>query len=216
MSRLLKGNPLVGLNRMLDLAGPATGDTQLEDDSLIQVIDTNVSIARERSPGPNGGSYSFVFANLHTGNGVVTQTFTPYVEDTAGIRRNIWPLPVDDKVFEVWLKGCSGTALGGAALDGALLKILPPNEYIALATVGAADISVFLALFTRVNVEIGSTTANPMVNESDETYVPMNYRLPRGSDIAFISDATAWTSNFTATLVIDVRILPIGTTANGG
>jgi len=222
LSRLLKGNPLVGLNKALDLAGQATGGTELEDDTLLQTYDTRCTVARERAPGVNGGIYFFVLDNVHAAAGEVIQAITPYIEDTAGIRRNAWPLPVDPSLFEIWIKGVSYRKIvGDQTLSRAVLEVTIPNESIALATVGAADVTHPLIEWRPGT----GTTAIPAVGGlsvavSDfagwPTWTEFNYRLVRGSDLTLTDETSGGTVSTTHQCLIQIRILPIGTNANGG
>jgi len=149
MTKLVRSDALIGLKRSLGLTGGDSGDaTNLEDGVLFQTFDTRVAVARATVPGVNGGSYSFLIENTHTalGSDAITSTLTPYNESTTGVRRNSWPLPVQDNRFEIWLKGISGARiLGDAATSQAAVFAGTPNEYIGLATVGAADVFDMLA-----------------------------------------------------------------------
>jgi len=222
LSTLLKGNPLVGLNRTLDLAGQATGNTELEDETLVQTYDCAVSVARETSPGFFGGRYAIVFQTTLAAAGEAAVTFTPFLEDTAGIRRNAFPLPIEENRFELWIKGASAriSNAGDGVLADAWLNADVPNNYIGLATVGAADVRVGLVHWDINGPNV--TGERWLLIQSNDTagigliYQPLNYFLPAGSDVTFEMSLVSASTSTIIQCVMDILILPIGTTADGG
>jgi len=221
LSRFLGGNPLVGLNRVLDLQGPATGGTILEDETLVQTFETNVSVARSRTVGFNQGRYAWTIENTHDvlGNDFISNAIQPWDEDTAGIRRNSWPLPVDPRLFEIWIKGFSAARISGdATLADASFWSNPDNNYIGLATVGASEICSPLGFSDAEETgrSVVSATRNALVWGDGSHYVSLNYRLPVGSQMVFVSVVGVGTVIDVIQLNIDVLLLPIGTTPDGG
>jgi len=193
LSKEVDSDALVEMKRVLGIAGPGSGSTELEDGSIVQVIDVAPIVRRSRTLGGSTGIHYGILQNEHAASGALTATIDPYRPD--GNRVAPYPLFVTRQLaLDVWLLGASVLRQSGvAALNGATLTMTMAAELQAWGenddgtqelSTGFLTLGIWDSFSTAPTVDTGLT-------EQGASWLPINMRVPRGAALAFTSDLDA-------------------------
>jgi len=189
VSKAVDSQALVGLNRILGLAGAGSTETFLEDGLLQQTYDVADVVRRSRTQAGSAGWFYAVFQNTHSGASGVQATINPYAT-TSTQALNSWQAPVEAG-FDVWLMYATMQALSGAALNGAMCLIIPTSDMqcFGVDNTGSsvtASPSIPVAFWDSFD---GVTGEQYGLTESGEMVVNINKRIRRGSTVRFATDS---------------------------
>jgi len=195
MSKEIDSDALLTINRVLGIAGPGSASTELEDGTLVQVMNMNDIVRRSRAIGPFGGWYQGLLENVHSAGDTESSFIDPY---EPGASANA-PYPASVPLgWDVWIVGVGGVRSSGAgALADAIMQINPiarqtgwGQDNAGAPVTGSPSFS--LAHFDDVVASVGSIVADPMKNGTNGlTYYQPNVRVPRGAAIEFHSTSGA-------------------------
>lgn len=197
MGKGVDSQALEGLNRALGLAGPGSGQTDLEDGELIQTIDTQGIIRRSRGiASTSGGWFTGIMENVHTSGSTNKSTriniYTTVFQPPLPAAGQIIPQGYDWWLIGAGLKGTSGTASNFT--DGALLLDCGGGltgffEDDSSATTPAQEAIIPLVRWDDL-VTIGGSVIG--LREDGNVWTPINLRIPQHVTpiLDFVSTAT--------------------------
>jgi len=197
VGRKVDSDALGTVNRVLNIAGAVVGggQTELEDDRLIQTLDLTPFVRRGRTVGNLTGWYQGILVNVHSAADGEVSSIDPY---SPGASANA-PYPgAVPRGWDVWLLGVSGIRSAGAGgLTSAWASINPILSQVgwsqddAGAPVGAISPRFQLARFTGLDTTQSASGQDAMTTAQGETFVKTTIRIPRGMNIEFFSESAA-------------------------
>lgn len=205
MGKAIDSGALTILNRILGIAGSATGSSQtdLDDGNLNQVLDVNPIVRRSRTQG-NTGWFYFLIENNHSGADDEVGTVDPYGIGTGG-NGAVAPYPIAPvdggkgvpPGFEVHLIGVGlNRNSASGVLTGGLCSLIPPatQQGFGVDDAGAqhlAGINIILARWDSINTATAAFGEGVGVTAEGNTWIPINLRVPRGSLIRLMTTSAA-------------------------
>lgn len=189
--RNIDSDALSQVQRQLGISGIGSGQAVLEDDELRQVLDVGPAVRRGRADVANGGWFWGVLVNDHEGAGDLTSFIDPY-NVTAAFQLTSYPVEVDVSRFDIWVTGVSAVLTAGEATIveaqfgfGGPLRSLAFSKDDDGATVALTGANLPLARWQGIAVDLGQGVQS-LVN-TGEPYFPIKLRMPRGSQMVFLS-----------------------------
>lgn len=200
MSKAVDSQALVGLNRILGLAGAGSTETFLEDGLLQQTYDVGDVVRRSRTQAGSAGWFYAMFKNTHAGAVGKQSTINPYAT-TVGQGLNSWQSPVEAG-FDVWLMYATMQRASGGGLNAAVLMLVPSAD---MQCFGIDNVGSGVTSTTKMPVafwdSVDSVTGEDFgLTESGEMVVNINKRIRRGTTITYATDSAA-TAVFSMTAV---------------
>jgi len=205
MGKEVDSGALLTLDRVLGIQGRGSGalqsqETQLDDDRLIQTIDTIPIIRRSRTPADTSGLFQCSMQNAHAAADDESSTQDPYnpVADSAAIIRQGYPDPIPPG-FDFWvLQACIFRVVGAGALDAAWLRITSEAFGFGWSIddedngLGGITTQPVLAQWEGMATTVftGATPAGLVVG-TGEVVARINMRIRRGVSLTFDSQAGA-------------------------
>lgn len=211
--RDIDSDALSQVQRQLGLSGIGSGVAVLEDDELRQVLDVGPAIRRGRADVGNGGWFWGVLENDHVASGDLISFINPY--EASGFELTSFPAAVDQSRFDIWICGAFAENIAGssAGLDTAQFLIGGPLRSLAFGK-DAAGAPVVPAgggfLINEWHTTLTAITGGVrvMIQAGDVNASPQRtYRMPRGSNLVFQSQANA---AITIRLSVIMGLFPIG------
>jgi hypothetical protein len=191
VSKAVDSQALVGLNRILGLAGAGSTETFLEDGLLQQTFDIQHVVRRSRTQAGSAGWFYAVFQNTHSGAVGRTSAINPYAT-TATQALNAWQAPVEAG-FDVWLMYATMQRASGGGLNAGMCLLSPAAnmQCFGIQNDGSGveespDIPV--AFWDSVDSVTGEDFG---LTESGEMCVDIKKRIRRGTNVLFNTDSAA-------------------------
>lgn len=211
--RDIDSDALSAVQRQLGISGVGSGVAVLEDDELRQVLDVGPALRRGRADVANGGWFWGVLDNEHSGSGDLISFINPYEAD--GFELTSFPALVDQSRFDLWICGafCEITSGVASSLNSAQFLLGAPLRSLAFGKddSGAAVVPSgggFLLNEWDVALSIITGGVNPIIqNANVAASYQRSWRMPRGANLVFQTDATA---AVTIRLSIIMGLFPIG------
>ena len=185
--------------------------TELEDSSLVQVLDCVPFVRRSRALGSTTGIFHNFLLNEHGAGGTTLQSsIDPY---NPGSVFSVRPYPItvprrlDIFIIGAVLFGSSGTM---SNFNVAILSALTPASAMGWgiddggSAVAAANGQIFLARWDVINNEMGVQDG---MTEQGLMYQPIGLRLRRGQTLTFDSNASGTVS---ARCLVLTALMPAG------
>jgi len=188
VSKAVDSQALVGLNRILGLAGAGSSETFLEDGLLQQTYDVGDVVRRSRTEAGSAGWFYGVWQNAHSGSGGVQSSIDPYALSAAEAL-NSWPAPVEAG-FDVWLMYASmWRSAGSGALNAGVIQLAPDaNMQCMSAGAGLETPQIPVAFWDSID---GVSDYAWGLTEQGLMNIDINKRLRRGTNITFRTNAAA-------------------------
>ena len=191
MSKAVDSQALVGLNRILGLAGAGSTETFLEDGLLQQTYDVADVVRRSRTQAGSAGWFYAMFENSHSGATGRVSTINPYAT-TSGQGLNSWQSPVEAG-FDVWLMYATMQRSSGGGLNAAVCMMNPSAnmQCFGINNVGSGVTDTTLlpvAFWDSVESVTGEDFG---LTESGDMLVNINKRVRRGTQISYATDSAA-------------------------
>jgi len=207
--RNIDSDALSQVQRQLGLSGVGSGVAVLEDDELRQVLDVGPALRRGRADVANGGWFWGVLHNVHAGAGGLTSFIDPY--EAGAFALTSFPAAVDVSRFDIWIAGVTCRVASGAiSLTDATFILGAPLRSLAFGKddsgVAVAPVGGGMALASFVTA-VGSNSFGYFLGFDGRPFHPLNFRMPRGSNLVFDSTAVGIT---TYELSIIMGLFPIG------
>ena len=200
MSKAVDSQALVGLNRILGLAGAGSTETFLEDGLLQQTYDVADVVRRSRTQAGSAGWFYAMFENTHSGATGVQSSINPYAT-TATQGLNSWQSPVEAG-FDVWLMYATMQRASGGGLNAGVCMMVPTAD---MQCFGINNVGSGVTDTTKMPVafwdSIESVTGEDFgLTESGEMVVNINKRIRRGTNVTYRTSSAA-TAVFSMTAV---------------
>jgi len=199
------------MQSVLGMAGRGSGQTDLDDGGLTQVIDVVPIVRRSRAPVGTSGIFAGAFVVV-MGAGATTEdaAIDPY-NPGALIADEPWPNPVPTDL-DVWLLGASGTIAAGTAANftEAMLNVVYAATTEAWGVDEAGDPTVEAP--SNFGVAVWDSQDNiagriVLLSEVGAAYTKIGLRLRRGNTLrASVGASNAVTVRITVTL----GLFPVG------
>jgi len=194
--RSIDSDALAPINRSLGIAGGTdaskASETQLDDETVVQVYDVIGAARRGRAPVGDGLFY-LIIATIHVADAALTTDIDPY--DAGIFAQNGYPAPVPDG-FDLWLVSASLISSADIFQDCALALNVPATtngifvvntDGVLTTATGAAThgLCLWSAESAPVDGIVFGVTGTGQIN------VPIGVRIRRGTLVRFISEVTA-------------------------
>lgn len=193
MSKSIDSDALGLINRILGLGGGGESDTDLEDQTLVQVLDVAAAVRRSLAGGVREGWFTGVMDNIHAAAGAVVTTVNPYTTSDVPTGGS-WPQPVP-KGLDIWVLGAALVVTGaGGGLDGGMLNLdpLPAQQGWGRDSAGAAVVGSGEFPIVRWTGIDSSVAPVPVgITGDGSVFVKTLVRIARGTQLLFRTDATA-------------------------
>jgi len=203
---IIKNALLLPIQHLIGQA-PTPTPAVLDTESVSLTMPITPEIARRSlASQPTGGWFVGILENNHVSDDAIISTVNVYRtgDDTVPP----WPTPVPNE-FDVWWLGvCAQHASGSGGLSEALVGFNPAafTQGWGRDQAGAIVVNAPRMHFARFDAIAGGATGSadpPLLTEAGETYVSVNMRLPRGTNLSFQTLSTgAATVEFKAMFVM--------------
>lgn len=207
MPKRIDSDVLALTNRMLRLAGTDHGETELDTDQVIQVLDVAPVIRRSLAlPGWDGVIWCYLM-NQHTDVETLDTSIDPYNVTTGAIAPYPVPVPPDLEFYILTAAVRRSAGAGVLTSGGLFLGPAATQQAWGLRDDGSALVSnnvACVARFTSI-VDVGGRGCGATTD--GDTEVAIGRRIPRGSDVRFTS-TSASTADFQ--LIMMCALLPLG------
>jgi len=208
--RDIDSDALSQVTRQLGVSGIGEGVAILDDQELRQVLDVGPAVRRGRADVANGGWFWGVLHNVHLGASALSSFINPYEAD--GFELTSYPANVDVSRFDIWIIGATLRVFSGASsitnasfFMGAPLRSLAFGKDDMAAAVTPVGGGFIMASWG--NSVFADTTLTWIARREGQQFVPLNIRMPRGSNLIFDSTSPGVT---TYELAIIMGLFPIG------
>lgn len=212
MPKKVDSDALALANKALGLFGvSALGETEFDDDRLVQSINMVDIIRRGRTLAGTTGIFGAVLQNAHGGVGSAISTETPYDVQSAD-PTSPWPNPMPD-LFDIWLLSCGWARTAGVGnVDFALLALRLPGTTSWGTDDNGAAVSV-VAEIPLANWDGLIFVENAWGRPPRGMALPM--RLPRGCTLIFESTVAA-AATVNCNMILGIFPISLGQDVVGG
>lgn len=185
---IIKNAILLPIQHLIGQA-PAPSPAVVDDDSVSLTLPIVPNIARRSlASQPTGGWFTGLLENNHVSDDAIISTINVY--NTGDDTVPPWPAPVPAE-FDIWLLGCFGIhSSGSGGLSEALMGFNPANftqgwgrDQAGVLTVSSPRLHV--ARFDAIGGGATGSSDPPLITEQGATYVAVNMRIPRGTNLSF-------------------------------
>jgi len=173
------------LRKAYGLAGVGSGQTELDDGRLDQVVDVNPIARRSMSDAGTGGMYTgLCLMTMPAGASSSAAVLSAY--DVGTSNHSPWTTPVIDRL-DIWLigVGCAHTSGTAANFDNASISLYTPPDHVGFAInntanpISQAGTNICLARWNTLGAD---TVA---LQEDGSSWQPVGKRLRRGEHYIF-------------------------------
>lgn len=185
---IIKNAILLPIQHLIGQA-PAPTPAVVDDDSVSLTLPIIPDIARRSlASQPSGGMFTGQLENNHVSDDAIVSTINVYAAGDDAVAP--WPTPVPDH-FDVWWIGCCAIhASGSGGLSEALVGYNPANfvQGWGRDQSGALVPGSPPMFFGRWDAIAGGATGSadaPLLTEAGQTWIPVNQRIPRGTNLRF-------------------------------
>ena len=213
MPKTIDSTALTALNRILGLAGAgSSGETVLEDDSVVQVLDILPIARRSRTPGVSTGMFICILENDHAGADDEQSTIDPYIPGVMINPTGGYPAAVPAG-FDIWITGiCVMRATGVGDLTGGQIDLQSADSAMGwgvddTATIVTAVSSPVLAAFAVFNTLTNGGNKYAAEIGTGRLRAKLAQRVRRGQQIRFNS-TSGGALNVVA--ILEVGLFPAG------
>jgi hypothetical protein len=194
------------VSKALGISGRGALTSELEDASVVQVLDVGPLVRRGRTQGAGDGIYTAIIRNIHAGAGTIFTVVDPF--DVTTGRRAPYPGPMPTS-YDIWLETAALTFVSGSGTVTAALFTGGAGEAQGwgIDSAGAAVVTTPAFPLAFWDALIDETVVFGVQAGSEEPLARLGIRIRRGMNISFSTTASALA---TYDLELTLGVFPTG------